>query len=402
MKYVLFGDGIHDDTDAIQELIDSSCEVNLPAPEKYYLISRSLELHSNLKLTLPRFAEIRLAPNSDCFMLKNATKDSPGERFAPKIYDFAKKYFSYVDKYSPDFPCENIEIQGGIWNFNNKEQKPNAFSTGIHDGYSGFGFLFYNVKNLKISSMTLKDPVTFSVTLDRVSYFTVEDITFDFNDGNLYQSNMDGVHLCGNCHHGHIERLFGTCYDDIVALNAEEGSRGPITDITVKGIYTDKSYSAVRLLSASRDCPVKNVHISDIYGSFYHFCVCFMQFYAMDSRGVFENVTIDNVFASKSDRSIVKFPRVFAYRKYGIIDFEGNIDAENIRVSNVHRTETHDPTTPMFNVWETATINNFMIENVSAKNLVNDEKIPMVTNAGKIENLSARGLFVEGEPVDFC
>ena len=47
--YTLYGDGIHDDTNAIQEMIDSGvCEVILPAPKKFYLISKPLELPSNL------------------------------------------------------------------------------------------------------------------------------------------------------------------------------------------------------------------------------------------------------------------------------------------------------------------------------------------------------------------
>lgn len=35
MQYELYGDGVHDDYPAIQEMIDSSvCEVSLPAPKK--------------------------------------------------------------------------------------------------------------------------------------------------------------------------------------------------------------------------------------------------------------------------------------------------------------------------------------------------------------------------------
>ena len=73
-KYTLYGDGIHDDTDAIQEMIDSGvCEVSLPAPKKHYLISRALVIPSNFKLKLPRYAQIKLADGSNCFMLKNKT-----------------------------------------------------------------------------------------------------------------------------------------------------------------------------------------------------------------------------------------------------------------------------------------------------------------------------------------
>ena len=41
----LFGDGIHDDYPAIQEMIDSGArEVILPDPQKCYLISKTLVL----------------------------------------------------------------------------------------------------------------------------------------------------------------------------------------------------------------------------------------------------------------------------------------------------------------------------------------------------------------------
>ena len=59
LKYTLYGDGIHDDTAAIQEMIDSGvCEVSLPAPEKCYLISKPLVIPSNFKLKLPRYTII--------------------------------------------------------------------------------------------------------------------------------------------------------------------------------------------------------------------------------------------------------------------------------------------------------------------------------------------------------
>jgi len=70
----LYGDGIHDDTSALQELIDSGiCELCLPVPEKFYLISKPLELPSNFKLKLPRYAKVKLAANSNCVMIKNKT-----------------------------------------------------------------------------------------------------------------------------------------------------------------------------------------------------------------------------------------------------------------------------------------------------------------------------------------
>lgn len=71
-QYTLYGDGIHDDTAAIQERIDcGACEIALPVPEKHYLISKPLTIPSNFKLKLPRYAVIRLADGANCLMLQN-------------------------------------------------------------------------------------------------------------------------------------------------------------------------------------------------------------------------------------------------------------------------------------------------------------------------------------------
>jgi len=388
---VLYGDGVHDDTAAIQEMLDTYAEVRLPVPEVRYLISKPLVLRSNRRLVLPRFAEIRLADASNCVMLKNETEDDFAERITSKL-------FSFVNRFSPHHPTENIEIEGGIWNFNNKGQNPNPLSSGKYEpeGYSGIGFLFYNVRNFRLSSLTLKDPVNFAVTLDTVSYFSVENITFDFNEGNPYQSNMDGIHLNGNCHHGHIEKLFGTCYDDTVALNAEEGSRGPISDITVRGIYTENAYSAVRLLCASPECAVRNIRISDVRGTFYHFGICFMRAYNTGKRGVFENITIDNFCGGKSSRDLVKYPEVHDYRKYALIDIETGCDIKNLTVRDVHRREFTDPEVPTIQIARNTVIENLILENITAENCTGSGNMPFIANDATLRFVRAHSLYADG------
>ena len=57
LQHILYGDGIHDDQPAIQEMIDSGlCEISLPAPEKFYLIKRAITIRSGVKLRFPRFS----------------------------------------------------------------------------------------------------------------------------------------------------------------------------------------------------------------------------------------------------------------------------------------------------------------------------------------------------------
>ena len=52
--YTLYGDGVHDDTMAIREMLDSGiCEVALPAPRVKYCISETLCVHSGQALASP-------------------------------------------------------------------------------------------------------------------------------------------------------------------------------------------------------------------------------------------------------------------------------------------------------------------------------------------------------------
>ena len=172
--YILYGDGIHDDTAAIQELIDSGrCEVSLPVPEKFYLISKPLELPSDFRLVLPRFAEVRLADNSNCVMVRNKMVRDYAKRMDEDVYahDVMRHLWSYIDDYSPNAPCKNIELCGGIWNCNNQHQLPNPerkMSFSVREFY-GCGMLFYNVQGFKLCNLTVKDPSQYGVAMDTVS-----------------------------------------------------------------------------------------------------------------------------------------------------------------------------------------------------------------------------------------
>lgn len=412
MAIKLYGDGIHDDTKAIQELIDGAKgELHLPMPKTCYLISAPLELPCDFKLCLPRYATVKLAKGSNCVMLKNKTEVKVAKRKNAGVSD-------YVNVYSPDAPCKNIEVEGGIWDYNNKEQQENPFLERLPNGgwhwnpqhkhmtdndmpkedldkisYNGYIFLFYNVKNLRLSSMTLKDPVTFAITLDTVTYFTVSHITFDFNHGNPLACNMDGVHLNGNCHFGTIEDIKGACHDDLVALNADEGLGGPISHITIRGIYAEDCHSAVRLLAAK--FPVKHVHISDVHGTFYQYCIGITRFYAAGDENLFDAISIDNIFASKAERLDV-YNHVNDW-VFSIIHFDSFVHVKSISISHLHREEKINPISTFF-IGENAVIEKFFLENITTENDVENTEMPFMINNGKIENLFQNSIFTDGLP----
>jgi len=369
MSHQLFGDGIHNDTLALQELLDQrSAEVSLSMPEKFYLINKTLVIHSNQRLVLPRFCHIKLMDNSNCSMLANEPADTED--------------------------C-NIEIEGGIWNLNNLGQMKNPFhfSHDEYPDYAGYIMHFRKVKNFRIANITLKDPVTYAVTLDTVSYFTAENIIFDFNYGNPWPVNMDGIHCNGNCHYGNIRNLKGSCYDDMVALNADEGSAGPITNIDIDGICSTDSHSAVRLLTVK--FPLENIHIHNVFGTYYQYCIGISKYYDGDSTGYYDAIRIDNIYVSKAERLSI-YQKDGSY-VYPIIWAESGLHIKNIHISDVYRKE-YTTAVETICVSPKVTIDYMTIENVSSENHVG-AMMPLLVNNGRIKALTARGLHTDGDSV---
>jgi len=387
-NFVLYGDGIHDDYPAIQEMLDSGvCEVKLPAPKVRYMISKTLVIPAFCKLKLPRFAEIRLMDGANCHMLMNRTVSSPAKRWEGRLFGFLNLYSP-----EPEDACCNFEIEGGIWNFNNLNQRGNPLYTedfGPDGEYTGFGMLFYNVRNFRLSNLTLKDPVNFAVTIDRGSWFTIENITFDFNYGNPYAVNMDGIHLNGNCHHGVIRNLQGACYDDLVALNAHEGSRGDITDLEIDGIFAEGCHSAVRLLTVSTD--IRNIRISNVYGTYYQYCIGITKFYEGETTGCFDSILLENICASKAKRLPVQEANLI---KGGFIDYhfpliwvQDETHVKHLAIRGLHRREFNNPIGTLV-VDKTALVENLSLENLSLENHL-EKHCPLVEINGRVKKLIA-------------
>ncbi len=370
---MLYGDGIHDDTEAIQRLLDSRARlVELPMPAERYMISKPLVIHARQELRLPPLAVIRLMDNSNTMMLKNEAFDLGG---------------AAIDA--------DIAVTGGIWDFNNRGQLPHPWFF-PHDeapDYDGMCVFFRGVKNLRLSGITMKDPITFAITLDTVSYFTVEDIVFDFNHGHPWAINMDGVHLNGNCHYGTIRNLKGACYDDLVALNADEGTDGPITHIDIDGIYAEDCHSAVRLLT--RKNALENVHIHNVFGTYYQYCIGVTKFYEGDAPGWYGAVTIDNVYAAKAERIPI-------YRKdgtyvYPLIYIEGGLRVKSLTISHLRRVEERVAVCTIY-VGADTRVERMRLEDITQENRLG-ERFALMENDGVVESLSASGLCAGGAPL---
>ncbi|MDR3267255.1 MAG: glycoside hydrolase family 55 protein [Tannerella sp.] len=388
---VLAGDGVADDTRAIQAILDSGQEtVYLPVPKKCYLISKALRIHSNQTLRLDPNTVIKLADNSNDYLLINDNREK-GDK--------------------------NIRIIGGIWDCNNARQtcgyRENIRNSSPFTTYMGCGMFLMNIENLWIEGLTIKDPETFGVHLAKVRMFTVKDIVFDYN---MELINEDGIHIKGPSSHGFIQNLKGNTNDDMVALNADdqdcfEPSRGPITDIRIDGLYAPNGFTAVRLLSAGS--PVKRVHISNIYGTFRYNVVSFTQFglHKGEPR-LFEDITIDNVYVARlrepdgkpakerrhvgehtpsklTDEEIADDtePWYEAQRKgHPFFWIQDGVTIDKLTISDIARHEWLPGTQPLITIDKDVKILNLKLRDILQENNT-DQPLPLILNEGTIERL---------------
>ena len=345
----IYGDGINLDTEGIQELLDSGSPlVELPVPKKEYLIDKPLRLHSNQELKLPRYCRIKLAADSNCHMVIND--------------DF-------------DNGTQNITLTGGIWDYNNLEQDKNPQYVKIIEkavpprkGTDVTVMRFKNTKGLHINSLTVKDPVTYAIWIDMSSYFTVENIVFDFNLGNPRPANMDGVHVDGNSSYGTIRNIKGRCYDDLVALNADEGSDGDISHIDVDGIYAEDCHSAVRLLT--RKNKVTNVHIRNVFGSYYQYVIGLTKYCSHEIDGFFDAIVLDNLHVRKAVRYLyLSYSEQCArdYRVLPIVYLEDLINVKSLSIKELYRVE-ENVSIPTISVGDGASVENLSIKNCYSEN----------------------------------
>ena len=277
-----------DDTDFIQSMLDMGGRIELPSRE--YRISKMLRFPSGAHLKLADGARVTLAPGSDCPLAGNADVTNGNE---------------------------TITIEGGTWDMDNLRQSPNPgwrhlckpplprLPKRTHydpSFYRGNAFYFENVSNLVVRGITIRNPVTYAFQMCRVSHFRVENVTFDFTTENPIKGNMDGIHLDGCCHHGRIAHLQGACWDDMVAINANDGfcaaAEGPITDVEIEDIQAEGSHSAVRMLSTG--APVERISIRNVRGTYWQYAIGFTHYFRdRPQKGIFRDIAIRDVKVAK-------------------------------------------------------------------------------------------------------
>lgn len=374
----LYKDGIHDDTAALQSLLDNSTGTVILSDGEY-LISDTLKIHDNTRLCLSHRAIVRLADDACCIMLAN-------------------------DKFGLDGRNKNIFIEGGTWDGNNANQRRGKVYP-HKPFFRGIAMRFEGIEDLTVANVTFKDPEAYALQIMDADRFTVENITFDFN---MLRKNMDGVHVQGPARNGYIRNIKGATNDDLVALNCDDyyenfneatRSKGDIENITVDGLYADNGYTAVRLLSCGSK--MRNINIKNVFGTYRYYGVSFTHHNIFPGEPVwFDGINIDGVYCSKHpqdppvDRKFIDGIDSYygagthnaAIKYFPIIWFAQGVRCGYVSISNLHRTEEAVTRAHTIQIDKNVDIERLVLSNVTQR-FTNCPPMPITLNDGDVHEL---------------
>ncbi len=285
------GDGIADDSAAIQKALDHGADI-VEIPEGMYRITATLLVSSHTR--------IEAHPQARIFSCGDTPK---------KQGDFLLSNRNLADG-----NC-NIVLHGGIWDGNHQgkynTKNPDLFAP---NAWSGAVLNFFNVSDLVLEDLIVADSVTFFVRLGKIENFTIRNIGFR---GEPSGFNQDGLHFSGFVRNGLIENITALTpmqtTDDMLALNADDSLerlenrdllRGPIENLIFRNIYAESCYTAIRMLSVT--APIRNIRFENIRVGCLKFAInmdaarycrtpLFNEADHHDGVGEISNIVIDNM-----------------------------------------------------------------------------------------------------------
>ncbi len=378
-KLALVSDGMADATEAIQEMLDKCGDVYIPSGN--YKITHPLIIHNNTRLVLAPDAHLKVADHANCSLIDN-----------DGLYTRERNH--------------DITVIGGIWDGNHvnqerRELRPDEqFSEEVYIRNELLVVMmrFVHIDRLTMQDMVLKNPICYGVHIADAVDFTVENIHLDYE---LTRYNMDGVHIQGPARFGKIRNINGAANDDQVALCTEgtarsEITKGDIEDVVIDGVYSENGYTGVRLLSCGST--LRNVHISNVCGSFRFYAVSFTHHYPIyeDTKVLLENIHVSDLYVSKSDAN---YPSEFrpAVENGPLIWFERGVNCRNVVLENIFRREVCDFTkAPTIALDAGVTVDGMRIRNVM-QTFPHGNVQEAIRNQAEVRNLSVDGILGDWE-----
>lgn len=276
------GDGITDDTIAIQKALDKGGVVTVRKAGIY--IVKGLAIGSNTSLILSDGVNFVLKAGTHDYMIRNK-----GDIATPK----------YRDK--------NITISGGIYNFDSVNNS--ATGSPLDGLYAGFGMLFNKVDELRIENI---------VQIGNASSYaiSINDATNVVCENGYIDNNSDGIHFQPPLSNIRVSNWTGITNDNFIS-------------------FTGGDY---RIETVSEDGNANNILVENIYINdatrYCHAPICIVGA-GKSGLGYWDNIEIKNVVAKVVEDG---FMVTLIYSDQSVPnDYLNNTIIKNIKISGLKR-----------------------------------------------------------------
>ena len=272
----LYASFSEDATNKLQEIINNNTKLYFPNGR--YIISKPIMLKSNIDILCDNGAEFFLKDMSKCIMFDT---------------NLASTY-------------ENITINGGLYNGNDYGQGEQS-SEGVFNFSNAFRF--YNVKNLNVTNIKLKDIRGHAIQHWNCNEVLFENIIFDQNVDMITKPNggsrRDGI--TGGSSNVTFRNLRGFTDDDMIAILSGVDWGGVqvndveniiIDNVVLQDKYIDENnthntWCGIRI-ACCNNCTTRNVKVTNVSGKS-AFWIVRLGGYDTYRDGFLENIILENI-----------------------------------------------------------------------------------------------------------
>ena len=141
--------------------------------------------------------------------------------------------------------------------------------------------------------------------------------------------------------------------------------------------------------------PFENVHISNVYGTYYQYCIALSKCYAGDALGYYDGISIDHIYSSKAERRTI-YGKDGCY-VFALIWVEPNINVKSLSISELYRKEKNIPIETLF-IGDNTKVDLLTVDRVSFENHTGTPT-PFIVNNGDVKKLVLGTTDIRGDEI---